>query len=334
MDNLSQIKSQLKDKCYNWLITGVAGFIGSNIAETLLGLDQNVRGIDNFSTGRRENLEAIKKTFGERRFSFVEGDLLDLSLLENLSDGVDFVSHQAALGSVPRSIDDPINTNNSNVSGFLNCLVAARDKNVKRVVYASSSSVYGDNELIPKKEDKTGQVLSPYALTKQVNESYARLFSRFYSMKICGLRYFNVFGPRQNPEGSYAAVIPRWLKAMKDNEPCVIFGDGSTSRDFSYVSNIVEANILAALSTNISDCFVCNVACGESTSLLDLYKKMRGAFREFGICVPENPVFNPPRPGDIKNSLADIGEAKRHLGYTPGTFIGEGLMKTVSWYVS
>src|SRR6185369_2887052 len=253
MTAYEKLRTELQRKPKNWLVTGAAGFIGSNIVETLLKLDQKVVGLDNFATGNKRNLEEVKKLVGPsqwRNFKFIDGDICDLKVCQRACHRVDFVSHQAALGSVPRSIEDPLNTNASNVTGFLNMLVSARDQRVSRFVYASSSAVYGDEPALPKVEDRIGRALSPYAVTKFVNEIYAEVFGRCYQTETIGLRYFNVFGPRQDPNGPYAAVIPLWIAAMIHGEETLIYGDGETSRDFCYVANVVQANILAATVQN------------------------------------------------------------------------------------
>lgn len=303
-----------------WLITGAAGFIGSHLVETLLGDGERVIGFDNFATGHQRNLDdAVTRGGGAARFRFINGDLTDLAACNAACAGVDYVLHQAALGSVPRSIERPLDTHRANVDGFINLLVAARDAKVKRFVYASSSSVYGDDPALPKIESRTGRVLSPYAATKQINETYARVFERTYGLETAGLRYFNVFGPRQDPNGAYAAVMPRWFAALKNGEDCFINGDGSTSRDFCFVKNVVQANLKAATAPGASD-EVYNVAYGGKTSLLELYEMISAR-----LGVKRAPVFKPFRAGDIKDSQADISLAQKKLGYAPTHSVAQGL---------
>lgn len=313
-----------------WLVTGAAGFIGSHLVEQLLAAGQRVVGLDNFATGRRSNLE-VRKGAGAR-FEFIEADITSLEACQAACKGVEVVLHQAALGSVPRSIKDPLASHRSNVDGFINMLVAARDEGVKRFVYASSSSVYGDDPTLPKIEGRTGRVLSPYAATKHVNEVYASVFQRSYGLETVGLRYFNVFGPRQDPNGPYAAVIPRWMASLFDGQPCELNGDGSTSRDFCFVLNAVQANLRAGLATgpDVSDC-VYNVAVGDRTSLLSLYAMIRERVAKQRPDVRDlAPRFQPFRPGDIKDSQADITRAQERLGYAPTHSVAQGLDLTVT----
>lgn len=319
-----------------WLITGVAGFIGSNLLEKLLKLKQKVIGIDNFSTGHQENLDEVQKIVRNQQwenFTFILSDIRNLKDCKNACRGVDYVLHQAALGSVPRSLVDPINTNDNNVSGFLNMLVTARDANVKRFVYAASSSTYGDHPDLPKKEDIIGRPLSPYAVTKYVNELYADVFHRAYGLKCVGLRYFNVFGPRQDPQGAYAAVIPQWFSALLRGAPLYINGDGKTSRDFCYIDNCVQANILAAMATTEALGQVYNVACGETTTLNSLFKLIKD---RVGEKAPElaktEAIYREFRQGDVRHSLADISKAKYYLGYKPQDLLLSGLSKASKWY--
>jgi UDP-N-acetylglucosamine 4-epimerase len=320
-----------------WLITGVAGFIGSNLLEALLGANQAVIGLDNFSTGKQRNLDEVVQavTPAQRaRFKFIQGDISDLETCRRACQGADYVLHQAALGSVPRSIEDPLRTNESNVTGFLNMIEAARQERVKRFVYASSSSIYGDAPELPKVEHKVGRPLSPYAVTKMINELYADVFSLVYGLETIGLRYFNVFGPRQDPAGQYAAVIPRWIAAMIQGEPAVIHGDGGTSRDFCYVANVVQANLLAATCSNpaaIGQKF--NVALNDRATLLELFEMIRGRL------LPAYPHLNgykpqhlPFRAGDILHSQADITQAKKLLGYEPTHAVADGLDASLGWY--
>ena len=330
------LQEQLRQQPRTWLITGVAGFIGSHLLETLLGLGQRVVGLDNFATGHRHNLDEVQALVGDeawRRFRFIEGDIRHLADCQAACDGVELVLHQAALGSVPRSIADPITTNAANVTGFLNLLVAARDAGAKRFVYAASSSTYGDHPGLPKVEDTIGKPLSPYAVTKYVNELYADVFARTYGLQSIGLRYFNVFGPRQDPNGAYAAVIPRWAAAMLAGEPCHINGDGQTSRDFCYVANAVQANLLAATAQDDAAVNqIYNVAVGDQTDLNGLHALLAQALRECrpGLVVPE-PLHGPQRTGDVRHSLANIGKANHLLGYLPSHDIRSGLGATCDW---
>lgn len=318
---------------YTWLITGVAGFIGSHLLEELLKAGQKVIGVDNFATGSKENLSAVQKIVDEDRwklFCFHEADICDTEKMLEVSRGIDFVLHQAALGSVPRSVKDPMSTNRANIDGFLSVITAARDNGVKRFVYASSSSVYGDSPELPKVEGRIGRPLSPYAVTKQVNELYAKVFSSLYGLSTVGLRYFNVFGPRQDPNGAYAAVIPRWIGEQIAGKVSVIYGDGSTSRDFCYVKNVVEANILAATVESASRADAYNIALGGRTTLLELFDRIKGNLEEaFGRKMPgvRHEDF---RAGDIKHSLADITAAREYLGYEGRYSLDEGLRETAA----
>jgi UDP-N-acetylglucosamine/UDP-N-acetylgalactosamine 4-epimerase len=322
-------------KC--WLVTGVAGFIGSHLLETLLGLGQRVVGIDNFSTGYRSNLEDVEHLVGRDRwaqFHLIEGDISSISDCMQAVHGADYVLHQAALGSVPRSVADPISSNKANVDGFLNMLVASRDAGVKRFVYASSSSVYGDNQDLPKTEDAVGMPLSPYAVTKRTNELYAGTFASLYGLGLVGLRYFNVFGPRQSPSGAYAAVIPRWIASLLQEIPGVINGDGETSRDFCFIANTVQANILSALTDKAEAVNqVYNVAVGERTSLNVLYAAIALALsHNTGKPAVTQPHYAPFRTGDVRHSLANIEKAKSLLGYSPDYALASGLEVTVGWF--
>ena len=319
-----------------WLVTGCAGFIGSNLTETLLGLGQTVVGLDNFATGHQYNLDEVRDTVGAEawaRFTFIEGDIRVLETCRQAVQGVDYVLHQAALGSVPRSLNDPITTNEVNVSGFLNMLVAARDAGVKSFVYAASSSTYGDHEALPKVEDRIGRPLSPYAVTKYVNELYADVFARSYGFESVGLRYFNVFGKRQDPNGAYAAVIPRWVAAMIRNEDVTINGDGETSRDFCFIENVVQANILSALAPQAGRNQVYNVAVNARTSLNQLFSYLSEALGENGVNYSKAPVYGNFRAGDVRHSQADISKAGSLLGYAPQYDILQGLQKAMPWYV-
>jgi UDP-N-acetylglucosamine 4-epimerase len=319
-----------------WLVTGAAGFIGSSLVETLLELRQSVVGLDNFATGHRRNVDAVVGADAERasRYRFIEGDIRDADCCRAACAGVDYVLHQAALGSVPRSIRDPITSAQVNVDGFLNMLVAARDAAVKRFVYASSSSVYGDERTLPQVETKTGRPLSPYAATKVANEMFAAVFQRTYGLETIGLRYFNVFGPRQDPEGPYAAVIPRWVASLLQGDACHIFGDGETSRDFCHIANAVQANLLAAVAPSNATETAYNVACNESTSLNQLFAMIRDSIaKSFPHVRAFSPVYDPFRPGDIARSQADISRAGEGLGYRPIYRVAEGLPLVVDWYL-
>ena len=335
----THLQAQLRDKPQTWLITGVAGFIGSHLLETLLGLGQRVVGLDNFATGHRHNLDEVRALVGEAawaRFNFIEGDIRNLADCQRACAGVDRVLHQAALGSVPRSIADPITTNAANVTGFLNMLVAARDAQVQRFVYAASSSTYGDHPGLPKVEATIGKPLSPYAVTKLVNELYADVFARTYGLPSIGLRYFNVFGPRQDPNGAYAAVIPKWAAAMLASEPVLINGDGETSRDFCYVANAVQANLLAATVADAAAVNqVYNVAVGDQTTLKALHGLLSQALAVvrpgMAAAAPEHRPF---RTGDVRHSRADVGKALALLGYRPSHDIRAGLAEAAAWFVS
>lgn len=329
----------LKDTQYRWLITGVAGFIGSGLLEALLKLNQKVTGLDNFSTGHQHNLDQVRELAGEKawlNFSFVEGDICQLEACRKACEGADYVLHQAALGSVPRSIQDPIRTNESNISGFLNLLVAARDAHARRFIYAASSSTYGDHPGLPKIESVIGRPLSPYAVTKYVNELYADVFARCYGIESIGLRYFNVFGPRQDPNGAYAAVIPQWIAALIRNQTLYINGDGETSRDFCFIENVVQANLLAALAESPDAVNqVYNVAVNERTSLNELYEMIRGLLSEkFPYLRNHNPEYADFRKGDVRHSQADISKASKILGYAPTHRIREGLRQAMDWYIA
>lgn len=338
MPKYSEIESILRIKPRNWLVTGVSGFIGSNLLERLLRLDQWVVGLDNMSTGNEQNLAQVEAIVGPdrwSRFRFVSGDIRDLSVCRDVCEGAEIILHQAALGSVPRSIQNPITTNESNVDGFLNMLVAARDAGVQRFIYAASSSTYGDHPGLPKREEIIGRPLSPYAVTKYVNELYADVFSRTYGLQSIGLRYFNVFGRRQSPSGEYAAVIPRWISALKSGGPVFINGDGSTTRDFCYVDNVVQANILAGMVESAAAINqVYNIAVGEQTSLLEIFDFLRDKMAERDSNVRSIvPQFLPFRPGDVRHSQANISKARQHLGYAPTHRVFEGLSEATGWYV-
>ena len=331
------LKQDLQKTPKTWLVTGVAGFIGSNLLETLLQLNQKVIGLDNFSTGYQHNLDEVQSQLTKdqwQRFTFIKGDICDLPSCVNACKGVDYVLHQAALGSVPRSIEDPILTNNNNISGFLNMLVAARDAKVQRFVYAASSSTYGDHPDLPKVEDKIGRPLSPYAVTKLVNELYADVFARTYGFKTIGLRYFNIFGKRQDPNGAYAAVIPKWIASLLNGEPVYINGTGETSRDFCYIENVRQMNLLAATSENPEAVNqVYNVAVGDRTDLNALFVLLRdGLAARHPALGAAKPVYRDFRAGDVKHSQADIGKAARLLGYMPTHTIRQGLGEALEWY--
>ena len=337
VNKIQDVRQHLGQHSHHWLVTGAAGFIGSNLVEALLALGQRVTGLDNFATGHRRNLEQVKESVTKdawMKFNFIEGDIRNKADCALACEGVDFVLHQAALGSVSRSIDDPIATNETNVTGFLNMLVAARDAKVRRFVYAASSSTYGDHPALPKVEDVIGSPLSPYAVTKYVNELYANVFGRTYGMESIGLRYFNVFGPRQDPNGAYAAVIPQWVAALIRNAPLRINGDGETSRDFCYIDNVVQANLLAALAPGEATNTVYNVALNERTSLNALYAMMRGLLAErFPHVEAHRPEYVDFRRGDVRHSQADITKAETLLGYAPTHRIEEGLRQAMDWYV-
>ena len=331
-------KLNLLNNPHKWLITGVAGFIGSNLLETLLNLNQEVVGLDNFSTGHHHNLDQVKDLVAAEqwaRFSFIEGDIRDLDTCGKACSGVDYVLHEAALGSVPRSIEDPILTNANNITGFLNMLVAARDADVRNFVYAASSSTYGDHPGLPKVEDTIGRPLSPYAVTKYVDELYADVFTRTYDMRCTGLRYFNVFGRRQDPNGAYAAVIPKWFAGLIRDEKLFINGTGETSRDFCYIDNTVQANILAACAQK-ADALnqVYNVACGERTSLNDLFDMIRQRVMPFHAqAAKAKPEYRDFRAGDVLHSLANIDKIKGRLGYEPEYSVQTGMDAAAKWYV-
>ncbi|MBP6583461.1 MAG: SDR family oxidoreductase [Chromatiaceae bacterium] len=339
MSRYAEVQTQLQATPQTWLITGVAGFIGSHLLETLLQLDQRVTGLDNFATGHRHNLDQVSARVSpaqRSRFTFIEGDIRQPADCERACAGVDLVLHQAALGSVPRSLEDPQTTNGTNIDGFLNMLVAARDARVSRCVYAASSSTYGDHPALPKVEDRIGKPLSPYAVTKVVNELYADVFARAYGLPSIGLRYFNIFGPRQDPQGAYAAVIPKWTAALIHRQPVHINGDGETSRDFCYIDNAVQANLLAATTRDpeaINQVY--NVAVGERTNLNDLYAKIHGhLLPRFPHLQGIQPQYRDVRPGDVRHSLADIGKAATRLGYAPSHRLDQGLAIAIPWYTA
>jgi len=337
MTKFAETQQHLKTRQHHWLITGVAGFIGSNLLEALLKLNQKVTGLDNFSTGHQHNLDQVRELVGPdawRNFTFVHGDIRKLEDCAKACEGVDYVLHEAALGSVPRSISDPILTNENNVTGFLNMLVASRDARVKRFVYAASSSTYGDHPALPKIESQIGKPLSPYAVTKYVNELYADVFARSYGLETIGLRYFNVFGPRQDPHGAYAAVIPLWIAALIKNQPLNINGDGETSRDFCFIDNVVQVNLLAATVQNPEAANqVYNVALNERTTLNQLYEMMKALLlKNFPHVDTHRAAYVKFRDGDVRHSQADISKASELLGYQPTHRIGDGLKQAMEWY--
>src|SRR5690554_632974 len=330
------LKRGLLESERSWLISGVAGFIGSNLLEHLLKLNQRVIGLDNFATGHQSNLDEVQSLVSPEqwsRFTFIEGDIRNPEDCSRACEGVDYVLHQAALGSVPRSLNDPITTNAANITGFLNMLVAARDAGVKSFTYAASSSTYGDHPALPKVEENIGKPLSPYAVTKYVNELYAEVFARSYGFKAIGLRYFNVFGKRQDPDGAYAAVIPKWTAAMVRGEDVFINGDGDTSRDFCFIENAVQANLLAATAEDSARNEVYNVAVGDRTTLNDLFAALKSALEENGVVYDKEPVYRDFRPGDVRQSQADIGKAGGKLGYAAEFRIREGIARAMPWYL-
>jgi UDP-N-acetylglucosamine 4-epimerase len=331
--DLHQRLSTVKDR---WLVTGAAGFIGSNLLEALLAAGQEVVGLDNFSTGHRRNLDEIAAKLGPdawSRFTLLDGDIRDRDACRAAVAGVAIVLHQAALGSVPRSLADPLTSHDVNVTGFLNMLDAARIAGVRRFVYAASSSTYGDEPQLPKREDRVGNPLSPYAVTKLTNELYAAIYARNYSFDSIGLRYFNVFGPRQDPDGPYAAVIPKWVAAMIAGEQVTIHGDGQTSRDFCYVANAVQANLRAALAPEEAQNQVYNVAVGQRTSLVQLFQLLREGLGRHQQHYSKEPVFTAFRRGDVRHSEADISKGRALLGYAPTHDISQGIAEALPWYL-
>ena len=332
-----QVKQQLIDQPKTWLITGCAGFIGSNLLEFLLKHEQKVVGLDNFSTGFQHNLDEVQSQVTIEQWSnfrFIEGDIRDLAVCQEAVKGVDYVSHQAALGSVPRSLNDPITTNQVNIDGFLNMQIASRDEGVESFVFAASSSTYGDHPDLPKQEPKIGNPLSPYAVTKYVNELYAHVFALNYGFKSIGLRYFNVFGKRQTPNGAYAAVIPKWTSSMIHGEDVLINGDGETSRDFCYIENTVQANILSSVQMPESGFEVYNVALNNRTSLNELFVYLNELLAENGLNYPKEAVYQDFRAGDVRHSQADIAKITEQLGYHPTYSIREGLAEAMPWYIN
>lgn len=338
MSQYQTVCEQLKYQPKTWLITGVAGFIGSNLLETLLKLDQKIVGLDNFATGHQHNLDEVQSLVTPEqwaKFTFIQGDIRNLEDCQKACANVDYVLHQAALGSVPRSIADPITTNAANITGFLNMLVVARDAQVKSFTYAASSSTYGDHPALPKVEENIGNPLSPYAVTKYVNELYADVFARTYDFKCIGLRYFNVFGKRQDPNGAYAAVIPKWTAAMIQGDDVFINGDGETSRDFCFIENTVQANILAATTENEeAKNQVYNVAVGDRTTLNDLFNAIKNALRENQIMYVKDPIYRDFRKGDVRHSQASVEKIQNLLGYKAQYVISEGVDLAMKWYVN
>lgn len=337
MKKLEALKLLLQKEPKTWLITGVAGFIGSNLLETLLDLNQKVIGLDNFSTGHVHNLREVEALVGQehwKNFHFFEGDIRNLNDCHAACSGVDHVLHQAALGSVPRSIKNPIATNEVNVSGFLNILIAAKDSRVRSFTYAASSSTYGDHPGLPKIEENIGAPLSPYAVTKYVNELYAGIFARCYGFKTVGLRYFNVYGKRQDPAGDYAAVIPKWISSIINRETVFINGDGETSRDFCHIDNVIQANLLAAYADERALDKIYNIAIGESTSLNQLFDQLIKNLNGAAVDKEQRPVYREFRDGDVKHSLANTDRARNLLGFEPTCRTSEGLKATVDWYLS
>ena len=339
MSTFADLQVRLRTERHSWLVTGVAGFIGSSLLEALLKLDQQVVGLDNFATGYQHNLDEVRSLVSAEqwaRFRFIHGDIREMADCQAACAGVNYVLHQAALGSVPRSVADPVLTNSANITGFLNMLTAARDAGVKRFVFAASSSTYGDHPALPKVEALIGRPLSPYAVTKYVNELYADVFARCYGFESIGLRYFNVFGPRQDPDGAYAAVIPKWIASMLRNEPVFINGDGETSRDFCFIDNAVQANLLAALASNAdAPNQIYNIAVGDRTSLNELYELLRSSLAERSTHLREaSPQRRGFREGDVLHSLADISKARERLGYAPAYRVREGLAQAMAWYVA
>ncbi|MGP4933473.1 NAD-dependent epimerase/dehydratase family protein [Pseudoalteromonas nigrifaciens] len=341
MTRYEQIKVELLSSPKTWLVTGVAGFIGSNLLEHLLKLNQKVVGLDNFATGHQHNLDEVKGLVTAEQwqgFNFVEGDIRNYQdceiALTNNGEGVDYVLHQAALGSVPRSIADPVTTNAANITGFLNMLQAAKEAKVKSFTYAASSSTYGDHPALPKVEENIGNPLSPYAVTKYVNELYAGVYAKTYGFKTIGLRYFNVFGQRQDPNGAYAAVIPKWTADMIKGEDIFINGDGETSRDFCFIENTVQMNILAATANDEAKNQVYNVAVGGRTSLNQLFHAIKGGLNDNGISYTQEPTYRDFRTGDVRHSQADISKSINKLKYKPEYKILDGIRITVDWYLN
>ncbi|MFL9763140.1 NAD-dependent epimerase/dehydratase family protein [Vibrio cyclitrophicus] len=336
MTKYQQIQQELLESPKTWLVTGVAGFIGSNLLEKLLKLNQTVVGLDNFATGHQHNLDEVKSLVSEEqwsRFNFMEGDIRDPKECQKAVQGVDYVLHQAALGSVPRSIADPLTTNAANITGFLNMLDAVKEEGVSSFTYAASSSTYGDHPALPKVEENIGNPLSPYAVTKYVNELYAGVYARTYGFKTIGLRYFNVFGRRQDPNGAYAAVIPKWTAAMINGEDVYINGDGETSRDFCYIDNVVQMNLLAATAEEDVKDEVYNVAVGDRTTLNELFNSTKDALTSQNVNADSEPVYREFRSGDVRHSQADVSKAKELLGYSDPVSFYYGINNAIKWYL-
>jgi UDP-N-acetylglucosamine 4-epimerase len=332
-DHYRHVREKLAFAPRAWLVTGAAGFIGSNIVEDLLELGQTVIGLDNFSTGSHENLEQAVVGHHGGRFRLIVGDIREAAVCRKACEGVDYVLHHAALGSVPWSIDDPLETNSVNVNGFLNLLIASKELGVKRFVYASSSAVYGDSTDHPQLEETTGKALSPYAASKAANETYAHAFQTSYGLQTIGLRYFNVFGRRQDPAGAYAAVIPRWIDSLMAGRPCQIFGDGETTRDFCHIANVVQANVLAATAAEMATRQAYNIACGRSVSLNELFTMLKdGLAREDPSFTDAYPDYQPFRAGDVRFSCANIEKARRMLSFTPTHDVARGISEALPWY--
>jgi UDP-N-acetylglucosamine 4-epimerase len=335
MTKYEQVQEQLLQTPKTWLVTGVAGFIGSNLLEKLLKLNQQVVGLDNFSTGHQHNLDEVKGLVTKEQwnnFTFQEGDIRSYQDCVEVVTKVDYVLHEAALGSVPRSIADPLTTNAANITGFLNILDAAKEEGVKSFTYAASSSTYGDHPALPKVEENIGSPLSPYAVTKYVNELYANVYARTYGFKSIGLRYFNVFGQRQDPNGAYAAVIPKWTAAMINKDDIFINGDGETSRDFCFIENVVQMNILAATASDEAKNEVYNVAVGDRTTLNELFSVIKDSLKKNNICAIVDPIYKGFRSGDVRHSQADISKSSSKLGYIPQFDITQGIDKAMPWY--
>ncbi|MCS0000070.1 NAD-dependent epimerase/dehydratase family protein [Vibrio alginolyticus] len=336
MTKYEQIQQELVESPKAWLVTGVAGFIGSNLLEKLLKLDQTVVGLDNFATGHQHNLDEVKGLVSEAqwdRFTFIEGDIREPKTCQQAVKGVDYVLHQAALGSVPRSIADPLTTNAANITGFLNMLDAAKEEGVSSFTYAASSSTYGDHPALPKVEENIGNPLSPYAVTKYVNELYAGVYARTYGFKTIGLRYFNVFGRRQDPNGAYAAVIPKWTAAMINGENVYINGDGETSRDFCYIDNVVQMNLLAATAEEDAKDEVYNVAVGDRTTLNVLFNSIQNELANNCLESASELTYRGFRTGDVRHSQASIEKARVKLGYFPQFDIKSGIYEAIQWYL-
>lgn len=337
MSHYEEVKTEILDNPKTWLITGVAGFIGSNLLEKLLILNQKVVGIDNFATGHQYNLDEVESLVSTEqwaRFKFIKGDIKDYEACQRAVAGVNYILHQAALGSVPRSIADPILSNVANITGFLNMLHAAKEENVDSFTYAASSSTYGDHPALPKVEENIGNPLSPYAVTKYVNELYAGVYAKTYGFESIGLRYFNVFGKRQDPNGAYAAVIPKWISAMISGEEVFINGDGETSRDFCFIENVVQINILSAKASNEAKNMVYNVAVGDRTALNTLHSSLKAELKDNEIDVLKEPTYREFRSGDVRHSQADISKAKKFLGYSPTHSINQGIKEAMPWYIN